>query len=732
MASAGPRGTAVALPTPRARAVDAQPSDVGTAAWVWALPCALVTAALVAWLAPPLSHVLYPGRPLPVLPTVEANPEPVEDTRYLLSLLGPILLAAALLLAAPRLAVSQRAGRALAVMAQGLGIAVVVLCVVRQFGPSWRIEFFTAGQLVGAAALTVALVLAARRGWLSGWRFEPRWLALAAPALALVLTGLWFLSYLQTAQTICTYGDCYNTAFMADETFAVLNGLTPLVDHTAAYGSLWPFVFAPIMALVGKTLFVWSLLMWALTVAMLLALFGVLRRVTHSSLGALALYLPLMVFTWYAASRDVHNPIEIYQQVPMRTAGPFLLAYLVARRLERGDRGGPASTGHVAGSGTPKGAIWPLGLAAGLVALNNADFGLAALGATVAALLWSDPPRTRQALGRLAGQLALGLLAAYALVALVTLIRAGALANPAKAVAFARIYTRAGVGVWPLLRLFGLPLAIYLTYASAIGVASVRALRGAENRTLTGMLAWSGIFGLGSAAYYMGASTILAIATLFPAFGLCLALLAVVAIQQVAARRERLPSAPALAALFGFALIATFLAMPPARLMPWSQVARIESEPIYAPPDAEPMERPADPAFRAFVASTPEAHGRFTIRRGAPVAFFTATGHLLADAYGIRDVVPFTGRSVFTREQFDDALDALHAAGGSTVLVPSLILPRIAALLAARGFRVQTTRGWRAGVPGDTVPAETLVVHSADVYPNELTKWVDGRALGSG
>ncbi|HEU4700987.1 MAG TPA: hypothetical protein VFS37_00780 [Conexibacter sp.] len=714
MASAGPRGTAVALPRPRSHAVDAQPSDAGTAAWIWALPCAAVTAALVAWLAPPLSEALYPGTPLPVLPTVEANPEPVEQTRYLLSLLGPVLLAAALVLAVPRLPVSRRAGRALALAAQLLGLAVVVACVARQFGEEWRIEFFTVGQLVGAGALTVALVLAARRGWLSGWRRTPRWLTVAAPALAFVLTGIWFLSYLQTAETICTYGDCYNTAFMADETFAVLNGLTPLVDHTAAYGSLWPFLFAPIMALAGKTLFVWTVLMWALTVAMLLALFGVLRRVTHSSLGALALFLPVMVFTWYAASRDLRAPIEIYQQVPLRTAGPFLLAYLVARHVERGAR---------------RSAVWPLGLAAGLVALNNADFGLAALGATVAALLWSDPPRTRAALGRLAGHFALGLLGAYALVALVTLIRAGALPDPARAVEFARIYTRAGVGVWPLLRLLGLPLAIYLTYAAAIGVATVRARHGAENRTLTGMLAWSGIFGLGSGAYYMGASTILAIATLFPAWGLCLALLTVVAVRQLAAQRERLPGLPALAALFGFALIATFLVMPPVRLMPWSQVERIESEPIYAPPDAEPMERPADPAFRTFVASTPEANGRFTIREGAPVAFFTATGHLLADAYGIRDVVPYTGRSVFTEQQLDDALAALRAAGGSTVLVPTLILPRIAALLAERGFRVQTTSGWRAGVPGESVPAETVVVRSADVYPNELTKWVDGRAL---
>jgi hypothetical protein len=165
------------------------------------------------------------------------------------------------------------------------------------------------------------------------------------------------------------------------------------------------------------------------------------------------------------------------------------------------------------------------------------------------------------------------------------------------------------------------------------------------------------------------------------------------------------------------------------RLAPWTQAERLESDPVYAPADAEPMERPADPAFREFVASTPDGQGRFAIRAGAPVAFFTATGHLLADAYGIKDVVPYTGRSVFTEQQFDEAIDALRAAGGSTVLVPTMILPRIAALLVDRGFRVQTTAGWRAGVPGESVPAEEVVVHSADVYPNELTKWVDGRAL---
>src|SRR5215212_1802115 len=407
MASAGSRGAAVALPRPRSRAdtdIDTtRLADVESAAWLWALPCALLTIALIAWLGPPLSHVLYPTT-VPVLPTVEHNPEPVEDTRYLLSLLGPVLLVASVVWLAPRLRLSQRTGTVVAIAAQLLGLAVVLACFVRQFGPSWRIEFFTAAQVAIGLAGAVAVALAARRGWLTGWRFEPRWLTWLAPLAAAVATGVWFLSYLQTAQTICTYGDCYNTAFMADETFAVLNGLTPLVDHTAAYGALWPFVFAPLMLLLGKTLFVWTLLEWALVVAMLLAVFGVLRRVTRSSLAALALFGPLMTFTWYAGSRDLENPIAIYQQVPMRTAGPFLVAWLLARRIDRG-----------------AGPTWPLGLAAGLAALNNVDFGLAALGATVAALLWTELPLTRERLRRLAAGFGTGLLAAYALVALVTL-----------------------------------------------------------------------------------------------------------------------------------------------------------------------------------------------------------------------------------------------------------------------------------------------------------------------
>ncbi|HZV73321.1 MAG TPA: hypothetical protein VFF79_06365 [Conexibacter sp.] len=712
MASAGSRGAAVALPRPRSRADHAQPSDVATAAWLWAVPCAAVTIALIVLVGPPLSRVLYPAT-LPVLPTVEHNPEPVEDTRYLLSLLGPVLLAAGVALVAPRLRVPRRPGIALAGAAQLVGLGVVAACFVRQLGPRWRIGFFTWGQVAAAGVAAVVVALAAHRGWLTRRRPESRALRVLLPAVAVVLTGIWFLQFINTADTICTYGDCYNTSFMVDETFAVLNGLTPLVDHTAAYGSLWPFAFAPAMALLGKTLLVWTILMWALTVAMLLAIYGVLRRATRSSIGAFALFLPVMVFTFYAASRDLDHPIAIYQQVPLRTAGPFIVAWLVARRLDRG-----------------RGATWPLALAAGLAALNNADFGVAALGATVAALLWTEFPLTLRSLGRLGANVVLGLAGAFVVVAMLTLVRAGTVPNPAKAVAFARVYALSGVGFWPLLRIIGLPLAIYLTYAAAIGVATVRAVQGAPNRTLTGMLAWSGIFGLGSAAYYMGASTILGVATLFPPWGLALALLAIVAVRHTARTRERIPAVPVVAALFGFCLIATFLVMPPVRLAPWSQVERLTASLTpYAPDDAEPLAPPRDAGFRRFVSSIADGRGHFVVRRGAPVALFTATGHLLADGYNLEDVVPYTGRSVFTVQQFDDALGRLRAAGGNTVLVPALILPRVSELLVRRGFEVLTTSGPRAGLPGGSIPQEEVVKLSAGATQSELTKWVDTRAL---
>src|SRR5205085_2405285 len=96
-------------------------------------------------------RVLYPT-PLTLLPTVGHSPELVKNTRYLLALLGPVLLAASIVLLGPRLRLTRRSSIALAGLAQLVGVVVVVACFAKQAEPGWQLAFFTVTLLAGAAA----------------------------------------------------------------------------------------------------------------------------------------------------------------------------------------------------------------------------------------------------------------------------------------------------------------------------------------------------------------------------------------------------------------------------------------------------------------------------------------------------------------------------------------------------------------------------------------------------
>ena len=127
---------------------------------------------------------------------------------------------------------------------------------------------------------------------------------------------------------------------------------------------------------------------------------------------------------------------------PLRYAGPFLLAWLLVRRLDRAARSAP----------------WVLFAAAGPVVLNNPEFGARALAATLAALCG---PHVIGARGRSAASpahSAIGLAAAYALVALFTLVRAGGCAAR-PAVRLGRLYSMAPSGCGRLHRVLGLHLS---------------------------------------------------------------------------------------------------------------------------------------------------------------------------------------------------------------------------------------------------------------------------------
>ncbi len=704
----------------RVRASASSP-DAASIAWLAAPACAVVTALVVHVLGPSVGAALLPFPQTPFLPGERywMTPEPTESARYLLSLGGPVLLAGAIA------GVSRRPPhlpRALAaagvVLAQAAFAAVLIACFAEQRARrEWLTPYFNVRTLVVAAIATIVLVVTARRSRAGdgtrGQALETAARRRALAAAAALLTAVWLLPGVHTATSIDWAYVAHDMAFYFDETFAVLNGLTPRVDFNAQYASLQPYLLALAMLAFGKTLLVFTIAACAISLLAMLAIYGVLRRVTGSATIAFALYLPFMATSLFVvphliaplSNQSVRFTAGTYfAMLPLRYAGPFALAWLVTRHLRRA--GAPPS--------------WPLFAAAGLVVIDNLEFGVAAFGATVAALLWTTAPFTARRLLRLAGAAAIGSAVALALLSLLGLVRAQALPDLASATSYARLYGVAGYYVLPLAGLLGLPLVIYLTYVAAIATATVRAVGRAPDRALTGMLAWVGVFGLGSAPYYVARSWPFQLPMLFPTWTLALALLAFVALRHIAAVRRFSPMA--IAPLFGIGLAICSLAQVPA---PWVQLQRLERAPEGAKVMRAAWSRPLsqDPVSRVFYAGVAEGR-RFVVEPGAAVALLITTGHYVADAYGVRNVVPYTGPdSLHTFEQLDETVERLRAAGGNTFVMPRERLPLLGPELRARGFALLTYSGPRATWRDDVIPADT-VIH------DDLVKLVDASSAG--
>ncbi|HEX7292450.1 MAG TPA: hypothetical protein VF250_15125, partial [Conexibacter sp.] len=488
--------------------------------------------------------------------------------------------------------------------------------------------------------------------------------AVAAAALAVVAVAITVLPAISTEASILRASDefVYHVRFVYDETVAVLDGRSPLGDFAAQYGSLWPYLTALPLAPFDAALGVFTVTMAALTALALLALYALLRRVTRSSPLALALFLPLLAtsaFRLHDPSTSRFSLINYFGTMPLRYAGPFLLAWLLARHLDGARPRRP----------------WPLLAAAGLVAIDNTSFGIPALAATVAALLcFAGGPPTRARLRTLARELALGLAVAVAAVTALLLVRTGEPPDPSLTLRYARLFAVDGFGMAPLHPQLGMSTVIYLTFVAALGTATVLALRPAPDRLLIGLLAWSGVFGLGAGGYYVGRSIPEVLTNIFPAWALAVTLLTVAAVRGLAARGARRPRAIELACLFAFGLLVCSLAQTPS---PTAQLRRIAADgPRYL--RQEPV--------LAFVAAN--------ARGGEPVAMLTELGHLIAYRAGVDDVTPYTGsESIQTQEQLDDTLAALRAAGGRSVFLATTALTpaSMRAALAARGLQLAAT-----------------------------------------
>jgi hypothetical protein len=677
------------------RAAAARPGAVAAAEATWLLlvPAALVALAAIVLLGPPLGRLLFPAQDVAfwptATPTLAVRPEPTEQARYLIAAAAPLLFAALLVALAPRerLALRARVGTPLAAAGQALLAVFLVAMLAAQrvhtydasySGAPFRTVYFTLPTLAVAAALTAALVLALRRDVLVArartWTAETSWRRAAAIGVAALLTAVWLLTAINTEGSarranVGVYG---NISYWLDETFAVLDGRAPLVDFHAQYSQLWPYLSAGIMALAGTSYTIYATIMASASLAALLAVFAVFRRILRSSLLALALYLPFMATGFFMELGPFANryaPSNLFSMFPMRYGGAYLVAWLLARHLDRI---------------RPRQRVTLL-VVAGLVAVNNVEFGLPVLGATLAALLWTDRKPSWRAAARLLAEAALGLLAAAALVALLTLAVAGEMPRFGGLFTFSRLWWIGGVTMLPMPAL-GFHLAVYATFAAAVVVATVRRLRGAPDAVLTGMLAWAGVFGLGAGSYFAGRSHPEVLIDLFSAWALALCLLAVVVVRALLDRpAPRRPQLVELAVLAGFGIAVCSLAQLPT---PWSQIERLGRT------TASPALRQL-PARRFVAADT---------RAGERVAILIPRGHLIAYDLGIANVAPYVSLlSMPAREQLQETVDALRAAHGRKLfLFLGQTLPVQLQALERAGFRRVRSGGGFAELVDET------------------------------
>lgn len=689
------------------------------AAWLVAVPCGLAVLAAIVLLTTPVRELLYPSTPLIRLLPEDANrlrPEPLEGTHYLIALALPLLLTLATVTVARRTPprdVSGRLRTAGVVGAQLVVLGLVVVCFVGQHEARWRSAYFSLRTLAFALLFAAVLLLALPhvRSRLPAWRFGSAraWRTVLA-AVALIAAATWVLPGLNSEQSITWSLLEHDMAFHYDETFAVLNGLTPLANFNAQYASLFLYPLALSLLIFGKTLLAYTLTVSALSALALMAIYGVLRRAAGNALVGLLLFLPFVATTMFNPERLWYAPFSAaiyFPMYPFRYAGPCLLAWLVARHLSRPERA------HV----------WLLFLAGGFVVLNNLEFGVPAFAATIAALLVTTVEYRRRGLLRFGASVGVGVGVALAAVAALTLLRAGLLPALGTMARYSRLYGVSGYSATRMPGILGLPLVIFVTYVAAIATAVVRRLDGAPNRILTGMLAWSGVFGLGAGSYYVTRSVWSMLVLMFSAWVLALALLTLAVLERPRTARNRLP---ALAVLFGFGLAVCSIAQLPS---PSREISRVQRPPPgIVPARISWSGRPSpDPVMRQFVGAVPGPGGTFVMRPGAPIALFQTTGHRIADAYRVVDVVPFTGpESMHTLSDFEHALDVLRDAGGTTVLLEQARVSNLHQVLERRGFRILTHTGVRPSpIEAGLVPPDAIVV-------GELTKWIDTHVFARG
>ena len=455
----------------------------------------------------------------------------------------------------------------------------------------------------------------------------------------------------------------YPLQFTFDDFSSVLDGRTPLVNYDTQYASLMPFATEPIFKVFGASIGTFTTLMWALSLMALMCVERSLALIARDERVALLLYVPLLaisLFTLRHLGDERYFMANYYEVIPIRYVGPYVLFWCSIR--------------HLRGMRPERPAL--LFAFAGLVAINNMEFGFPALAGCILAMASAAMVPHEGAwrrLCRLGRELVLGLVLATLVVVVFLALRSGSLPQLARLTRYDQIYAITGFSLVPTPD-SGLHIIIFMTFVATLIVAALRIRSAHPGRTISGALTFSGTFGLGAGAYYMGRSLPEVLAALFSAWGLATTLLCLLTLRGLrdpASRRRIWPSRalPVAAALLLLGLFATAIDQFPA---PWTQWRRLTAS-------SHTLLFNTSPAVR-FI--------RATTRHGESVALLTGLGHLIGRDAGVIDISPYSHPDgIVTYEQVDEVIDTLHADDGDTVFTGGVVA-EVGQILTARGFRV--------------------------------------------
>jgi hypothetical protein len=628
-------------------------------AWVVLIPWATVAVVAIVLLGSPVGSLLFTHTSDALWPSTWwqaiGHPEPTKHGRYLVAVVVPLLLAGAILVAARRPpALPALMTRALVLAAHALVLALVAVALLEQHptftAPEEPIQeptppIFGLWKVLVSAALVLGLATLLRRGArcprIARPARETRSIRGIVLAIAAGFIAIWVLKAV-TTDGLALGAVSLNFPWSLTDAAAVLDGRTPFVDLDPIYAKLLPYLCVPVLSAFGANALSYSIFMALLAGLALLAVYSVFRRVTRGAVLALVLLIP------FVATSDISLPIaqglEAGQETspmmlaalwPMRYGGAYLLAWLTVRHID----------------GCRPRRIWILFFAGGLVAIDNLEFGAAAVAATAAALLCARPPSSARDVLRLAGNLAGGLSGAFAIVTLITLARSGLLPDFSLLLEWPRIFATLGWLSMPL-RTWELHLAVYATYVAAIAVAAVRVARRDEDVVLTAMLAWSGVFGLLASGYLVGRPDAQKLTGVLSAWSFALSMLVIVCVRTLAARRWR-ATAPQLLTLFGFGLSLCSLAT---TSLPQKQIARLRGPPV----DASYL-----PTAKQFI-------GERT-RPGEKVVVLVPMSYVITHELRLRNVSPYVFvNEMITRSQMTRLLATLRRERVQAVFIPAV------------------------------------------------------------